>query len=226
MVMALQARRVLPFVVGGTGLYIKSLIYGLFDDRPRDEALRMRLKQTAEKEGAKVLFERLKQVDPVTARKLHVNDTYRIVRALEVYETSGKPISDYQQRHRFQERRVTTLKFGLYMDRDQLYERIDDRVDTMIQAGLLDEVRRLRESGYSGALKSMQSIGYRHMGEFLDGYMDWPETIRTLKRDTRRYAKRQMTWFKADREVVWVDPVVSGDVKNRIRDFLSEQPGA
>jgi len=226
MVMALQARQVVPFVVGGTGLYIKSLIYGLFEARPRDEALRVRLKQTAENEGAKALFERLKQVDPVTARKLHVNDTYRIVRALEVYETSGKPISDYQQRHRFQENRVTTLKFGLHMDRNQLYERIDERVDTMIQAGLLDEVRRLRESGYSGALKSMQSIGYRHMGEFLDGYMDWPETIRTLKRDTRRYAKRQMTWFKADSEVVWVDPVVSRDVKNRIREFLAEQSGA
>ncbi len=208
-VMALQARQVLPFVVGGTGLYIKSLVYGLFDARPRDEALRIRLKQEAEKEGAEALFERLKQVDPVTARKLHVNDTYRIIRALEVYETSGVPISDYQRRHRFQESRVTTLKFGLHMGRDQLYDRIDERVDMMIQAGLLDEVRRLQESGYSGELKSMQSIGYRHMCDFLDGRLDWPETIRTLKRDTRRYAKRQMTWFKADREVVWVDPVVS-----------------
>jgi len=221
-VMALRARQVVPFVVGGTGLYIKSLIYGLFGARPRDEALRMRLRQAAEKEGAKTLFERLKQVDPVTARKLHANDIYRIVRALEVYETSGKPISDYQQRHRFQENRVTTLKFGLHMDRNELYERIDERVDTMIQAGLLDEVRRLQESGYSGELKSMQSIGYRHMGDFLDGRLDWPETIRTLKRDTRRYAKRQMTWFKADREVAWVDPVVSDEIENTIKRFLAD----
>ena len=225
-VRALQSRQVLPFVVGGTGLYIKSLIYGLFDARPRDKEIRIRLKQEAEKEGAETLFERLKQVDPVTARKLHVNDIYRIIRALEVYETSGVPISDYQQRHRFQESRLATLKFGLHMDRDQLYDRIDHRVEMMIQAGLLDEVRHLRESGCSGKLKSMQSIGYRHMCDFLDSRMDWPETIRTLKRDTRRYAKRQMTWFKADREVVWVDPVVSRDVKNRIREFISDQSSA
>ncbi len=224
-VMALQARQVVPLVVGGTGLYIKSLIYGLFGAQPRDEKIRIRLKQKLEKEGAEVLFERLKQVDPVAARKLHVNDTYRIIRALEVYETAGVPISVYQQRHRFQESRLTTLKFGLHMERDRLYERIDQRVDMMIQAGLLDEVRRLREAGYSGALKSMQSIGYRHMGDFLEGRMDWPETIRTLKRDTRRYAKRQITWFKTDREIVWVDPVVSEDVKNRIQKFLSDRSG-
>ena len=222
-VMALQARQVVPLVVGGTGLYIKALIHGLFDTRPGDEGIRMRLKQRAEKEGAEALFERLKQVDPVAARKLHVNDSYRIIRALEVYETAGVPISDFQQRHRFQESRLTTLKFGLYMERGRLYERIDQRVDMMIHAGLLDEVRGLREAGYSGALKSMQSIGYRHMCDFLDGHLDWEEAVRTLKRDTRRYAKRQMTWFKADREIVWVDPVVSKEIEDRIRTFLSDQ---
>jgi tRNA dimethylallyltransferase len=219
-VMALQARQVLPFVVGGTGLYIKSLIYGLFDVQPRDNEIRIRLKQEAEKEGAKALFERLQQVDPVTAQKLHLNDSYRVIRALEVYEASGVPISEFQQRHRFQESRLTTLKLGLHMDRGQLYERIDARVDMMIQAGLVDEVRRLREAGYSGELKSMQSIGYRHMHDFFCGRLDWPETIRTLKRDTRRYAKRQMTWFKADREVVWVDPVVSDEIENTIKRFI------
>ena len=219
-VMALQARQVLPFVVGGTGLYIKSLIYGLFDVQPRDNEIRIRLKQEAEKEGAGALFERLQQVDPVTAQKLHLNDSYRVIRALEVYEASGVPISEFQQRHRFQESRLTTLKLGLHMDRGQLYERIDARVDMMIQAGLVDEVRRLREAGYSGELKSMQSIGYRHMHDFFCGRLDWPETIRTLKRDTRRYAKRQMTWFKADREVVWVDPVVSEEIENTIKQFI------
>jgi tRNA dimethylallyltransferase len=210
-------------VVGGTGFYIKSLIYGLFDAQPGDENIRTRLKEKLEKEGADALIERLNQVDPVTAQKLHGNDIYRIIRALEVYETSGIAISDYQQRHRFQESRLTTLKFGLQMERERLYERIDHRVDKMIQAGLLDEVRRLREAGYSDALKSMQSIGYRHMCDFLNGRLEWSETIRTLKRDTRRYAKRQMTWFKADREIVWVDPVVSSKVENSIRKFLSDQ---
>jgi tRNA dimethylallyltransferase len=222
-VMALQKQEVLPFVVGGTGLYIKSLLYGLFDTRPADQEIRIRLKQEAEKEGGAVLYERLKKVDPVTAGKVHINDTYRIVRALEVYEASGAPISDFQRRHGFQKSRLTPLKFGLYMEREQLYDRIDERVEMMIHAGLLDEVKHLRDVGYGSELKSMQSLGYRHMLDFLDGHLDWPETIRTLKRDTRRYAKRQMTWFKADREVVWVDPVVSKDVENRIRNFLSDQ---
>jgi tRNA dimethylallyltransferase len=222
-VMALQKQEVLPFVVGGTGLYIKSLLYGLFDTRPADQEIRIRLKQEAEKEGGAVLYERLKKVDPVTAGKIHINDTYRIVRALEVYEASGAPISDFQRRHGFQKSRLTPLKFGLYMEREQLYDRIDERVEMMIHAGILDEVKHLRDVGYGSELKSMQSLGYRHMHDFLDGRMDWPETIRTLKRDTRRYAKRQMTWFKADREVVWVDPVVSKDVENRTRNFLSDQ---
>jgi len=225
-VMALQKQEVLPFVVGGTGLYIKSLLYGLFDTRPADQEIRTRLKQEAEKEGRAFLYERLKKVDPVTAGKVHVNDIYRIVRALEVYEASGAPISDFQQRHGFQKSRLTPLKFGLHMEREQLYDRIDGRVEMMIQAGLLDEVKHLRDAGYASELKSMQSLGYRHMFDFLEGRLDWPETIRTLKRDTRRYAKRQMTWFKADGEVVWVDPVVSGKVENRIREFLSDQSAA
>ena len=221
-VMALQKQEVLPFVVGGTGLYIKSLLYGLFDTRPADQEIRIRLKQEAEKESGAVLYERLKKVDPVTAGKVHINDTYRIVRALEVYEASGTPISDFQRRHGFQKSKLTPLKFGLYMEREQLYDRIDERVEMMIHAGLLDEVKHLRDVGYGSELKSMQSIGYRHILDFLDGRLDWPETIRTLKRDTRRYAKRQMTWFKADREVVWVNPVVSKDVENRIRKFLTD----
>ena len=221
-VMTLQKQAVLPLVVGGTGLYIKSLLYGLFDTRPADKEIRIRLKQEAEKEGRAVLYERLKKVDPVTAGKVHVNDIYRIVRALEVYEASGTPISDFQQRHGFQKSRLTPLKFGLHMEREQLYDRIDGRVDMMIQAGLLDEVKHLRDAGYGSELKSMQSLGYRHMFDFLDGRLDWAEAIRTLKRDTRRYAKRQMTWFKADKEITWVDPVVSSEVENRIRKFLSD----
>jgi tRNA dimethylallyltransferase len=223
-VMALQKQEVLPFVVGGTGLYIKSLLYGLFDTRPADKEIRIRLKQEAEKEGRAVLYERLKKVDPVTAGKIHVNDIYRIVRALEVYEASGTPISDFQQRHGFQKSRLTPLKFGLHMEREQLYERIDERVEMMIHAGLPDEVKHLRDAGYGSELKSMQSLGYRHMFDFLDGRLDWPETIRTLKRDTRRYAKRQMTWFRADKEITWVDPVVSSEVEDTIRKFLSDPP--
>jgi tRNA dimethylallyltransferase len=217
----MRERGITPFVVGGTGLYIKALIHGLFDSRPADREIRARLKREAGKEGAAVVYERLKRVDPETAGTLHVNDTYRIIRALEIFEATGSPISEYRRRHRFQKRRLTTLKLGLHMERDRLYKRIDERVETMIHAGLLDEVKNLRDSGYSAELKSMQSIGYRHMFDFLEGRVSWSEALRTMKRDTRRYAKRQMTWFKADREIVWVDPLVSGEVEDRIGEFLS-----
>ena len=220
-ILALEKRRVLPYVVGGTGLYIKSLIYGLFEAPPVNDSIRVRLRQAFEKVGGDTLFNRLKQVDPVTAAKLHVNDTYRVMRALEVYEITGLPISEFQHRHQFQESRLATLKLGLTMDRDRLYARIDRRVEMMIAEGLLDEVRGLLASGYSARLKPMQSIGYRHMIDFLEGRLDWPETVQTLKRDTRRYAKRQMTWFGADTDVVWVDPVVTPDVKETIRSFLA-----
>ena len=216
----MQVQGIAPFVVGGTGLYIKALVHGLFDALPVNKTFRARLKQEAEKEGAAVVYQRLKRVDPETANTVHVNDTYRIIRALEVYEATGSPISEYRRAHRFRNSRLTTLKFGLHLEREQLYRRIDDRVEAMIHAGLLDEVKRLRDAGYSGELKSMQSIGYRHMFDFLEGRLTWSEALRTMKRDTRRYAKRQMTWFRADREIVWVDPLASGEVEDSVGHFL------
>ncbi len=218
---ALAMQQVLPVVVGGTGLYIKSLECGLFQAPPADETVRVRMRHAAVHAGGKKLFERLQQVDPIAAGKLHINDTYRVMRALEVYEITGKPISELQNGHRFKENRLATLKLGLRMDRERLYARIDRRVDQMIIEGLLDEVRDLLGSGYSSRLKSMQAIGYRHMVAYLEGRVDWSTTIQKLKRDTRRYAKRQMTWFGSDQEVVWIDPVLSEGVKPTIRRFLA-----
>ncbi len=218
---SLEERGAVPFVTGGTGLYIKSLVLGLFDTDAVDLLIRQRLKAEAEEKGSQFLYKRLMDCDPDTAEKLHANDTYRIIRALEIYEITGKPISEYHRYHRFKARRLNTLTFGLEMDRERLYARIDARVDRMIQAGLLDEVQRLLAAGYAPELKSMQSIGYRHMVEFLEGHMDWEETVRTLKRDTRRYAKRQMTWFNADPEIVWVPPKLSDDIEKRVSDFLA-----
>ena len=215
-----RGRRV--FVVGGTGLYIKALIYGLFEEGPSDPVVRRRLKQRAESEGAAALHRRLSAVDDVAAERIHPNDAYRIIRALEVFEVTGEPLSVYQQRHGFRDQRFTTLKIGLFRPRPVLYDRINQRVDLMMAQGFLEEVRQLLESGYSADLKSMQSLGYRHLAAVIRGDKNLGEAVTTLKRDHRRYAKRQMTWFKADKEVVWVDPVVSREVENRIRGFFSQ----
>jgi len=220
LVSGLAGRSVVPFVVGGTGLYIKSLIFGLFDADPSDPLIRKRLKSEAKAQGNQRMYQRLAACDPHTAKKLHANDTYRIIRALEVFELTGTPLSAHHRRHRFRERRLNTLSLGLMMDRDALYQRIDARVDAMINAGLLQEVQQLLDAGYSQELKSMQSIGYRHMVEFIHHRMDWAETVRTMKRDTRRYAKRQLTWFRADPDVIWLTPQESDRAENLIRRFL------
>ena len=205
-VLALTEKRILPFIVGGTGLYIKAMIHGLFESVKVDAGVRKKLKKEAEELGGPHLHARLKAVDPAAAGRIHANDTYRIVRALEIFETSGRPISDTQEQHRFEPQRLQTVKIGLHMDREALYQRIDQRVDIMLDQGLLAEVKGLLEKAYSPDLKSMKSLGYRHMALFLKNELDWEEAVRTLKRDTRRYAKRQMTWFKADPEIVWVGP--------------------
>lgn len=210
------------FLVGGTGFYIKTLIHGLFDATPSDSAIRNRLKQEAARSGTKVLYDRLWSHDPITAQKLHENDTYRIVRALEVFEATGMPISQHQRAHQFQKNAYACVKIGLTMDREMLYGRINQRVDDMIQRGLLGEVKMLLEKGYPSSLKSMQSIGYRHMADFLENRISWEEAVRTFKRDTRRYAKRQWTWFRADPKINWMTPDQTEDMAILIQGFLDE----
>ena len=199
-------RGLIPFVVGGTGLYIKALLHGLFQTEPVDPKIRNRLKQELEQDGSSCLYGRLAQIDPDTAGRLHPNDSYRIIRALETIESSGKTISEHHQNHGFENELFNAFKIGLRRDREKLYERIDQRVDLMIQAGLVEEVKKLLAMGYSAELKSMQSIGYRHVVGFLKGSLPWAECLRTLKRDTRRFAKRQFTWFGADPQIKWHQP--------------------
>jgi tRNA dimethylallyltransferase len=218
----LHGRGKLPIVAGGTGFYIKALTQGLFDTIPHDPEVRQRLKKEADTLGGDALHERLSACDPETARKLHPNDTYRVVRALEVFETTGKPLSSHHRGHRFSGRPFRQLKLGLTMPRETLYERINTRVDQMLQAGLLDEVRNLLEKGYGPELKSMQSIGYRHMVDFIFGRLDWQEAVRTMKRDTRRYAKRQMVWFKADPDIHWLAPDELVEMRRLVEEFLKE----
>ncbi|WP_054032573.1 tRNA (adenosine(37)-N6)-dimethylallyltransferase MiaA [Desulfatitalea tepidiphila] len=202
----LLADNKIAFVVGGTGLYIKALIYGLFKGRTVDDRVRQTLQARLADEGAPALYDALKDRDPSAAARIHPNDTYRILRALEVVETTGRAISEFHEAHHFGKARYRGSYIGLTLPREQLYARIDGRVDAMIAAGLLEEVRGLLASGYGPELKSMQSLGYRHMIAYIQGELTWDEALRTLKRDHRRYAKRQLTWFKAVDGMHWLAP--------------------
>jgi len=203
------------WVAGGTGLYIKALTQGIFASPKTDPAIRQRLKQEGKEKGPDFLYGRLSEVDPKTASRLHPHDLFRIERALEVFESTGVPISFYREQHGFGERSYLTLKIGLEMKRDDLYRCINDRVDRMVERGLLDEVRRLMELGYGPQLKPMQSLGYKQVVRFLAKEVDWTEAVRQIKRDTRHYARRQWTWFRADPEVRWRDVL-----QDRERVFL------
>ncbi|WP_321492861.1 tRNA (adenosine(37)-N6)-dimethylallyltransferase MiaA [uncultured Desulfobacter sp.] len=194
-----------PVVAGGTGLYIRALLHGLFRGKPACPETLDELNQSLEEKGAPVLHQQLMQCDLQAAEKIHPNDGFRIVRALEVFLTTGVPISQSQQIHDFKSDRYQSLTFGLQMDRTRLYDRINQRVDIMMDNGLLDEVKGLVSRGYSLDLKSMQSIGYRHMGMYLKGEVSLEEAVRLLKRDTRRYAKRQFTWFNKEKDLIWID---------------------
>ncbi len=193
------------WVAGGTGLYIRVLTQGLFDHPKVDPDVKKKLKEEAEEKGETFLYERLKKVDPRTASRIHPRDLFRTMRALEVFDSTGIPISFFREQHRFGEKPYCTLKIGLEMNREKLYRRIDQRVDQMIERGFLQEVRRLMEMGYGPELKPMQGLGYKQMTQFLSKEMEWAEAVRQMKRDTRHYAKRQWTWFKADPEVRWQD---------------------
>lgn len=210
----------LAVVAGGTGLYLRAMIYGLFGHSPSDPDLRGQLHQEAETLGAPALHQRLTMVDPETAANVHPNDRLRIVRALEIHALTGVPLSRHQRAHGFAHTPFAVFKIGLTMDRESLYRRIDRRVDLMVDQGLVDEVHRLLDMGYGPDLKSMQSIGYRHMADFIAQRLSWDEAVRTLKRDTRRFAKRQFTWFNAEREINWFEPAQADAMTRAAADFL------
>jgi tRNA dimethylallyltransferase len=215
------SRGKLPIIAGGTGLYIKALLNGLFRSESICAKTLSILTKELEEKGAQSLHKKLVQFDPKAAGKIHPNDSFRVIRALEVYQTTGKRISDRHEEHNFDDQRYTVLKIGLYLDREELYNRIHKRVDMMMDKGFLNEVSSLVENGYSFSLKSMQSIGYKHMAIFLRNEVDLPEAIRLLKRDTRRYAKRQFTWFHKDQNIIWLKPSEINEVEKRIKEFLT-----
>ncbi len=211
----------LPIVAGGTGLYIRALIHGLFRSFSPDSHTLDALEKELEERGGEVLHQELTACDPVSAGRIHPNDGFRIVRALEVFRTTGRPISEKQQGHGFAQERYQSLTFGLTMDRDRLYDRINRRVDIMMNRGLLEEVVQLKEKGYSPDLKSMQSIGYRHMCMYLDKEVSLDEAVRLLKRDTRRYAKRQFTWFRKEPGLIWIEPSETQRAAELVEKFVN-----
>lgn len=210
-------------ITGGTGLYIKALIHGIFRSRPADKEILEYLYSLEKENGTGFLFNELKKVDPKAASKIHQNDTFRLARAIECFMSTGIPISQKQDEDKIaSEPRFDYLKIGLNMDRKLLYTRIDKRVDIMLDQGLLNEVAALREMGFSKDLKSMGSIGYKHMNMFLDNEVSFDEAVSLMKRDTRRYAKRQLTWFNADDEIKWIAPDDLEKAEKLIRDFLGK----
>jgi tRNA dimethylallyltransferase len=208
-----------PLVVGGTGLYIKALVHGLFRSPPIGAQIRRQLREELHSKDIQELYERLRRCDPESADRLHPNDSFRILRALEVFESTGVSMSAYQKAHGFVGSRFDALKIGLNIDRSALYQRINRRVDAMMEAGFMQEVDGLLRRGYGPELKSMQSIGYRHLTDHLQAKCSLEEAIETLKRDTRRYAKRQLTWFGADAEISWKKPEQIEELKKQVRTF-------
>ncbi|OQY52291.1 MAG: tRNA (adenosine(37)-N6)-dimethylallyltransferase MiaA [Desulfobacteraceae bacterium 4572_88] len=221
-IMSLHQQNIPAFVAGGTGFYIKALIHGLFPGKSSDTDIRRRLKAELDSKGTDFLYQQLCACDPATAERLHPNDSFRIIRAIEVYESTGKRMSECHHTHGFSDAWSDTLKIGLCMDRKAIYERINQRSDTMIAEGLEAEVRKLLDMGYTADLRPMQSIGYRHMAGFIGGHLSWEEMVRTLKRDTRRYAKRQMTWFRADSEIVWKEAEQFTDIPCLVDHHLNQ----
>ncbi len=199
-------RRKHPIIAGGTGLYINSLIYNIrFSETVCDEDFRKRMLDLADKEGSGVLHEMLQEVDPVSAGRIHSNNVKRVIRALEVYEYTKKPISQHQKESRMIPPTYKYMVFLLDMEREELYRRIDKRVERMIEAGLVDEVQALLDRGYKPGSIALQALGYKEMIRYLENEISLEEAVRILKRDTRHYAKRQITWFKGISGAIWLE---------------------
>jgi len=188
-------------ICGGSGLYVRALVDGLFEGPEADWELRKKLSEEAEREGPEALHSRLRELDPDAAEKLSPKDVRRVIRALEVHGKTRRPISQFQ--HQWKLRQQEPAMLGLIMDREVLYERIEHRVENMFQRGLVEETRRLLERGLRGNRTAMQAIGYKEVIGFLDGLYSIEDAKRLLKRNTRRYAKRQLTWFRKDDRIKW-----------------------
>lgn len=213
----IYARHHIPIVVGGTGFYIQALLYDVdFSENDGDASYRHGLEEIARKEGGQVLHEKLRSVDKMAAEQIHANNVKRVIRALEFYHQTGQRISEHNERERRKESPYRFVYFVLNDDRKRLYERIDRRVEQMLNDGLVKEVAALKSMGCTRDMVSMQGLGYKEILAYLEGELSLEEAVYRLKQDTRHFAKRQITWFKREREVIWINKDEYGYDEDRI----------
>lgn len=213
--------RHIPIVVGGTGFYIQALLYDIdFTENDSDLSFREELEKKAREEGAESLHALLEKADPQAAAQIHPHNVKRVIRALEFNRKTGQKISEHNEKERQKESPYNFAYFVLTDDRKALYERIDRRVDKMMEQGLLEEVRRLKDRGLPGDSVSMQGLGYKELFAYLEGEYSLEEAVRIIKRDTRHFAKRQLTWFRRERDVVWIDRQETGQDEQKILDSM------
>ena len=202
----IYAKGKIPIVVGGTGFYIQALLYDIdFTESNEDTAYRDELEHLASEKGADYLHEMLREVDSASAETIHANNVKRVIRALEFYKLTGQKISEHNEKERAKESPYDFCYFVLNDDRQLLYDKIDQRIDLMLKEGLLEEVEALRQKGYTKDMVSMQGLGYKEILDYLNGECTLEEAIYILKRDTRHFAKRQLTWFRRERDVIWIN---------------------
>lgn len=224
----IYSRGHIPILVGGTGFYIQALLYDIdFTENDKDTALRQFLEEQARREGPEALYERLRAVDPESCESIHAHNIKRVIRAIEFYEKTGKKISEHNREQRQNASPYNFAYFVLTDSRDRIYQRINERVDLMMAHGLVEEVRALRESGCHRDMVSMQGLGYKEILSALEGEISMEEAVYLIKRDTRHFAKRQLTWFRREKEVTWIDKTVfdqnSQNILKFMRDFLREK---
>lgn len=196
----------LPILVGGTGFYIQAILYDIdFTKAESEEAYRLELHRIASEQGANVLHQQLRALDPASAEAIHPNNVKRVIRALEYYHQTGEPISKHNEIEREKQTPYQAAYFALTDTREAIYKRIDQRVDQMMEQGLLDEVKKLKEQGYDRSLVSMQGLGYKELYSYLDKECTLDEAVRLLKQNTRHFAKRQLTWLKREKDVIWLN---------------------
>ena len=213
-----RGKRVL--LVGGAGLYFRAIVDGLFEGPGANPVLRKRLEAEAAQNGVDTLHKRLQTCDPESADRIHPNNLVRVIRALEVYELTGTPMSELQQQWHPEKQRYPFIAFGLTMPRAMLYQRIEQRVDVMLANGLIAEVESLLAAGYARDSVALQSFGYRELIAYLDGDCTYLDAISQLKQNTRRFAKRQLTWFRKDTRIEWLDRESASDIVGVIFRFL------
>ena len=219
----IYARGKVPILVGGTGFYIQSVVYDIdFTDNDADTGYRAMLEHMAEEKGAEFLHDMLKVVDPKAAEEIHFNNVKRVIRALEFFQQTGSPISAHNEAERQKESPYELYYFVLNDDRAKLYERIDMRVDLMLQDGLIEEVKGLLDMGCTREMVSMQGLGYKEMIDYLNGDISLEEAVYIIKRDTRHFAKRQLTWFRRERDVRWINKSDFSSEEEILADMLEQ----